>query len=408
VPLRPGLLPDHGAGQPSTSRLERIHSNTSDQSLIQRRLLLFCLPAPLANPLDDLQSLLHELSNCWVLSAADIAWIARLEGTEGDHAAVLQLIPTFHVAEVLSRAHRNLRPHSGWELRPWAECELLRFSRAWAPTPSQSVCIDHFVTVDVKAPICKWGVGCRYSHSIGNLHTLQRRAIQAAKDSQPREEASAWSHPRHMGAAGASLSYDGRESFRARRQSRSRSRSRDRHRRSPSPRRRRRTPSPRRSEGKHESRAEATWTVGDHRRGAIGVGHEKLAELEADGRPLFHCTQPLLPGLTFTSSSSSASLQLIDSDTTDQRLIQNRLVLAGLPPLRSDASDAELRADLERITHQLSDSAVIRLHHMLWIARVAPPTGSAMSTSAVIQLNPYRPLMVAAFCRRWAGASGRG
>jgi len=137
--------------------------------------------------------------------------------------------------------------------------------------------------------------------------------------------------------------------------------------------------------------------------------------VEADGRPLFHFVQPLLRGLTFASGSGSASdeLQRIDSDTADQRLIQNRLVLVGLPPLRADASDAELRADLDAIMADLIGRGVIRPLQLLWIARVAPTpvngASSSSSGSAVIQLDHYQRQMVVkmAVFRRSDSSIGR-
>jgi len=100
------------------------------------------------------------------------------------------------------------------------------------------------------------------------------------------------------------------------------------------------------------------------------------------------------------------NVRRIDSDTADQRLIQNRLVLVGLPPLRSDASDAEVRADLDAIMADLEGRDVMRPRVMRWIARVAPAAGGGVSTSAVIQLDRHQRQMVAklsVFRRRWTG-----
>jgi len=131
--------------------------------------------------------------------------------------------------------------------------------------------------------------------------------------------------------------------------------------------------------------------------------------VEADGQPLFHFTQTLLRGLTFDGGSATSvatGLQRIDSDTTDQRLIQNRLVLSRLPPLRAAASDAELRSDLDAIMGVLSMTGVILPNQLLWIERAAPTAASGVSTSAVIQLDPDLNEMsakMASFRRHSAG-----
>ena len=125
--------------------------------------------------------------------------------------------------------------------------------------------------------------------------------------------------------------------------------------------------------------------------------------VEADGEPLFLFTLPLLPGLTF--SGNAVHLQRIDSDTANQSLIQNRLVMSGLPPLRADANDADLRTDLDGILERLSSRDVIRPGQLLWLARVAPASADAVSTSLVIQLDPALQLGVvklASFRRRFA------
>jgi hypothetical protein len=108
--------------------------------------------------------------------------------------------------------------------------------------------------------------------------------------------------------------------------------------------------------------------------------------VEADGEPLFLFTLPLLPGLKF--SGNAGHLQRIDSDTANQSLIQNRLLMSGLPPLRADASEAELRADLDGILERLSSRDMVRPGQLLWLARVAPAAGEAASTSLVMQMNP--------------------
>jgi hypothetical protein len=128
--------------------------------------------------------------------------------------------------------------------------------------------------------------------------------------------------------------------------------------------------------------------------------------VEADGEPLFLFTLPLLPGLAF--SGGARILQRIDSDTANQSLIQNRLLLSGQPPLRADASEAELRADLDRILERLVASDVIRPRQLLWLARAAPTSGDAASTSLVIQMNPELRLVaakLASFSKRFADQS---
>ena len=98
-----------------------------------------------------------------------------------------------------------------------------------------------------------------------------------------------------------------------------------------------------------------------------------MVDEEEDGQPLLTFTQRLLPGLVF-GLGAIGRMQRIDSDTTDPSLIFNRLLLSGLPPLRADASEAELQSDLSAIVQELLDRDIIRRKYQLeWIAR-APVT----------------------------------